>query len=161
MSYYELSVEERSGIQVGLLRGMSQRVIARMLNRSPSTISREIRRNRDAQGEYTTQRAQQTMRERRTPCRLRQKLAPGNELFELVVLLRKRFQLAQTASRSTFDRNLLPITALPQVLPFFVDRLAERVGSPLSGATLGQPVTRQACLSRATLPALSPRCAKS
>ncbi|WP_164842887.1 helix-turn-helix domain-containing protein, partial [Pseudomonas taiwanensis] len=41
MSYHELSIEERSNIQVGLLRGMSQRAIARMLNRSPSTISRE------------------------------------------------------------------------------------------------------------------------
>ncbi len=47
MSYHELSVEERSDIQVSLLRGMSQRAIARMLNRSPSTISREIRRNRE------------------------------------------------------------------------------------------------------------------
>ncbi|MDE1910227.1 MAG: helix-turn-helix domain-containing protein, partial [Pseudomonas sp.] len=31
MSYHELSVEERSDIQVSLLRGMSQRAIARML----------------------------------------------------------------------------------------------------------------------------------
>ncbi|TEE01147.1 helix-turn-helix domain-containing protein, partial [Pseudomonas aeruginosa] len=63
MSYHELSVEERSDIQVSLLRGMSQRAIARMLNRSPSTISREIRRNRDARGAYTTQHAQRAMRE--------------------------------------------------------------------------------------------------
>ncbi|WP_201486598.1 helix-turn-helix domain-containing protein, partial [Pseudomonas sp. OF001] len=92
MSYYELSIEERSNIQVGLLRGMSQRAIARMLNRSPSTICREIRRNRSAQGEYATQHAQRAMRERRMSCRPRQKLVPGNELFELVVhLLRKRF----------------------------------------------------------------------
>lgn len=58
MSYHELSVEERSDIQVSLLRGMSQRAIARMLNRSPSTISREIRRNSDARGAHTTQHAQ-------------------------------------------------------------------------------------------------------
>lgn len=54
MSYHELSVEERSDIQVGLLRSMSQRAIVRMLNRSPSTICREIRRNRSAQGLYFT-----------------------------------------------------------------------------------------------------------
>jgi len=67
MSYHELSLEERSNIQVGLLRGMSQRAIARMLNRSPSTICREIRRNRGAQGEYITQHAQRATCERRMP----------------------------------------------------------------------------------------------
>ena len=100
MSYHELSVEERSDIQVSLLRGMSQRAIARILNRSPSTISREIRRNRDACGAYATQHAQQAMRERRLPCRPRQKLVPGNELFELVAyLLRQRFSPEQIASK--------------------------------------------------------------
>ncbi|WPP46279.1 IS30 family transposase [Pseudomonas sp. AN-1] len=100
MSYHELSIEERSNIQVGLLRGMSQRAIARMLNRSPSTICREIRRNRSAQGEYATQHAQRAMRERRMSCRPRQKLVPGNELFELVVhLLRKRFSPEQIAGK--------------------------------------------------------------
>jgi IS30 family transposase len=72
MSYHELSVEERSNIQIGLLRGMSQRAIARMLNRSPSTICREIHRNRSAEGEYITQHAQRAMRERCIPCRPRQ-----------------------------------------------------------------------------------------
>ena len=100
MSYHELSVEERSDIQVSLLRGMSQRAIARMLNRSPSTISREIRRNRDARGAYTTQHAQRAMRERRLPCRPRQKLVPGNEMFELVAhLLRQRFSPEQIAGK--------------------------------------------------------------
>ncbi|THG67873.1 IS30 family transposase, partial [Pseudomonas sp. A-1] len=100
MSYHELSIEERSNIQVGLLRGMSQRAIARMLNRSPSTISREIRRNRSTQGDYITQHAQRAMRERRMSCRPRQKLVPGNELFELVVhLLRKRFSPEQIAGK--------------------------------------------------------------
>jgi IS30 family transposase len=40
-----------------------------MLNRSPSTICREIRRNRGAQGEYITQHAQRATCERRMPCR--------------------------------------------------------------------------------------------
>lgn len=54
-TYHELSVEERSDIQIGLLRGMSRRAIARILNRSPSTINRKIRRNRDSQKEYHAQ----------------------------------------------------------------------------------------------------------
>lgn len=43
--YKQLSMEERSVIFVGLQRGESMRAIARMLRRSPSTISREIGRN--------------------------------------------------------------------------------------------------------------------
>ena len=50
MSYHELSVAERATIQIGLLNRFSQRRIARLLNRSPSTISREIRRNCPAMG---------------------------------------------------------------------------------------------------------------
>jgi len=46
MSHHGLSVAERATIQIGLLNRFSQRRIARLLNRSPSTISREIRRNR-------------------------------------------------------------------------------------------------------------------
>jgi IS30 family transposase len=48
MSYHELSIEERVTIQLGLAQGFSQRRIARLINRAPSTISRELRRNREA-----------------------------------------------------------------------------------------------------------------
>lgn len=41
-----LSLEEREEIRVALSAKMSLRAIARMLNRSPSTISREVARNR-------------------------------------------------------------------------------------------------------------------
>ena len=41
-----LTLEEREEIRVGLSAKMSLRAIARMLNRSPSTISREVARNR-------------------------------------------------------------------------------------------------------------------
>ena len=40
-----LSVEERISIQAGIQAGWSVRAIARQLGRSPSTVSREIRRN--------------------------------------------------------------------------------------------------------------------
>lgn len=45
MSYVELSIEERATIQVSRAQGMSLRHMARMLERAPSTISREVRRN--------------------------------------------------------------------------------------------------------------------
>jgi IS30 family transposase len=40
MSFYELSIEERATIQVGQLHVLGMRAMARMLGRSPSTISR-------------------------------------------------------------------------------------------------------------------------
>lgn len=100
MSYHELSVVERATIQIGLLNQWSQRRIARLLNRSPSTVSREIRRNRGAHGRYVTHEAQHFMSARRQACRPRRKLEPGSELFELTAhLLRKRFSPEQIAGK--------------------------------------------------------------
>lgn len=45
MSYKQLSIEERSCIRKYYVDGLSYREIARMLGRSPSTISREFKRN--------------------------------------------------------------------------------------------------------------------
>ena len=87
MSYTELSVEERATIQVGQYQGLSQREIARMLGRSPSTISRELRRNRSLNGRYVAHVAQAHTRERRKVCRPARKLVLGNERFELVLAM--------------------------------------------------------------------------
>ncbi|MBG6124314.1 IS30 family transposase [Pseudomonas sp. BG2dil] len=65
MSYQELSIEERITIQFGQLQGLSQRAIARMLDRSPSTVSRELRRNAASTSPYSDSQAQQQMRLRR------------------------------------------------------------------------------------------------
>ncbi|RMU71518.1 hypothetical protein ALP23_200007 [Pseudomonas syringae pv. apii] len=100
MSYHELSIEERITIQFGQLQGLSQRAIAKALDRSPSTISRELRRNSPDASRYSANQAHQHMRSRRTVCRPNRKLLPGSELFELVVyLLRKRFSPQQIAGK--------------------------------------------------------------
>lgn len=78
MSYQELSIEERVTIQIGQLQGLSQRAIAKLLDRSPSTISRELRRNAAVPDRYSATQAQQQMRQRRRP---RRKLLPDSELF--------------------------------------------------------------------------------
>ena len=83
MSYSELSVEERATIQIGHAQGFSLRRIACLITRSPSTISRELRRNQDACGGYSARVAQQQMQARRQVCRQRRKLLPGSERFEL------------------------------------------------------------------------------
>ena len=91
MSYHELSVEERATIQIGRAQGLSLRRIAGLIKRSPSTISRELRRNRGACGGYSAHTAQQQMSRRRQVCRPQRKLLPGSERFELVAhMLRER-----------------------------------------------------------------------
>ena len=56
--YEQLSYEERSTIALGIQQGMSVRAMARALGRSPSTVSRECRRNAPA-SPYSCKFAQQ------------------------------------------------------------------------------------------------------
>ena len=100
MSYTELSVEERATIQIGRAQGFSLRKIACLITRSPSTISRELRRNRDARGGYSARVAQQQIQTRRQVCRPMRKLLPGSERFELVAhMLRERLSPEQIAGK--------------------------------------------------------------
>ncbi len=52
MNYTHLTLEEKSQIYTLLREGFSKRYIACRLNRSPSTISREINRNRARNGYF-------------------------------------------------------------------------------------------------------------
>ncbi len=99
MSYSELSLDERIIIQVGLLQSLSLRAIARQLNRSPSTISCELRRNSGPDGGgYTASVAQEQMKERRLACRPELKLPHDGKLFQLVAeMLRDRYSPEQIA----------------------------------------------------------------
>lgn len=126
MPYCELSVEERVTIQLGQAQDLSLRGIARLINRSPSTVSRELRRNREASGAYSASTAQQKMQVRCQHCRPTRKLLPGSERFELVThMLRERLSPEQIAgklrsinipksqrglrlSRDDLQRNLCP-----------------------------------------------------
>ena len=100
MSYSELSVEERATIQIGRAQGFSLRKIACLITRSPSTISRELRRNRDVCGGYSARMAQQQMQARRQRCRPKRKLLPSSERFQLVAhMLRERLSPEQIAGK--------------------------------------------------------------
>jgi IS30 family transposase len=59
-----LALPERIVIADLLAGGETVRAIARELGRSPSTISREIRRNRDLDGRYRPHRAEHAARAR-------------------------------------------------------------------------------------------------
>ena len=75
MSYNHLTIEERSCIYQFLNLGMSIRKIAQALKRSPSTISREIKRNsskikssRRSYTKYFPIKANDRYRDRRKDC---------------------------------------------------------------------------------------------
>jgi len=67
MQYKHLSVEEREQIQQGLWQGKSLQQIAQKLDRSPASISREIKRNLDSLGRhrYTPRSAHERALEKR------------------------------------------------------------------------------------------------
>lgn len=64
MSYTHLSQQERYAIGVYRRQSWSIRRIAEALDRSPSTISREVRRNGEKTGFYDGERAQQNAKDR-------------------------------------------------------------------------------------------------
>ena len=80
--YHHLSISERESIWESVLKGKSLRQIASELGRNVSTISREIRRNRQAHG-YRPSEAQDSYAHRRLRCRRRLILA-GGELRDIV-----------------------------------------------------------------------------
>lgn len=68
MSYTHINIEERACIKKMKSEGSSIRAIARYLGRSPSTISREINRNKDNNGVYHPVIAQKLYFERKDNC---------------------------------------------------------------------------------------------
>lgn len=68
MPYEHFTYYDRLDVQHGLRRGLSCRAIAKKMSRAPSSITREIRRNRSKNGQYDAMKAQMQ-------CRARQKRA--------------------------------------------------------------------------------------
>lgn len=85
--YDQLRAEERFVIAREVLQGTSLRTIASKLNRSPSTISREIARNRLPESMYWSDKAQATAELRRRAARQPAKLDPRGVLWPAVVTL--------------------------------------------------------------------------
>lgn len=63
--YKQLTSEQRYAIGLMLKQNCSQKIIAEMLNVHPSTICREIKRNKGKRGHYNSEYAQECTNERR------------------------------------------------------------------------------------------------
>ncbi len=103
MLYSHLSPFERCHIEVLLQWGWSIRRMARELERSPSTLSRELARNRRPLARYRAVRAQQAYRQRRGRSVRPRKLAANGPLRRYVeAKLREKWspdQIAQSLRR--------------------------------------------------------------
>ena len=84
--FQQLAAEERMALAALKLQGLSLRHIARQLGRSPSTLSREVRRNATAAG-YASAPAQKRFEQRRQAARSPAKLDPDGPLWPVVTHL--------------------------------------------------------------------------
>ncbi len=86
MSHYtHLTIEEREQSRGLLEQGASIRAIARMLGRSPSTVSREFKRNSYSTGRYAAHHAQKKYIKRKSNCG-KSPILVANQLLRKYVL---------------------------------------------------------------------------
>ena len=124
MSYTHFTLEERKYLQKLLSEGYSLRKIAAILQRSPSSISREIKRNRakykphrkpDNKYWYNHWRANNLYIRRRRE-QVRAALLPGSERWEYIVCGLRLFwspeEIAGRWSREHPDRKALSVSTI-------------------------------------------------
>ena len=104
LKYYRLTMNEREEISLGLAQGKSHRDIAALLNRDPSTIFREIRRNNRQgcrSGCYYRAAGAQGRSDYRARLRRRKRKLDNNERLKQFVFehLDKRWSPEQIAKR--------------------------------------------------------------
>ncbi|MCX5774221.1 MAG: helix-turn-helix domain-containing protein [Fusobacteria bacterium] len=83
MSYTNITTDERESIQMMLARGENSISVAGKLNRSKSTISRELIRN-SLNGIYSTLKAEKLSKERKKHCGATNKLSNNHILKESI-----------------------------------------------------------------------------
>jgi len=104
MSYTHLTREERYQTWALLDAGCSQRQIARRLGRSPSTVCREIRRNRGLRG-YRSKQAHRLAQERASCCRSHTRITP-QQWRAVERLVRHEWSPEQIAQRLRLEGEL-------------------------------------------------------
>jgi transposase, IS30 family len=104
--YSHLTLREREEIALGLETGLKQREIASTLNRSPSTISREIKRNKSyTRGvKYRATWAQFQTNERKKNSHKRSRI-PNKKLRRYIQKLLKKGYSPEIISVMAFEKN--------------------------------------------------------
>lgn len=108
--YTHFTTEEREMSRVLKAQGHSIRAIAKALNRSPSTISREFRRNSYANGTYAAHHADKLYKKRRQNCG-RKPILLNSEVREYVLeKMNLRWSPEQISGRAKLDKESFSIS---------------------------------------------------
>jgi IS30 family transposase len=109
--YHHLSTKEREKILVLYTKNESMRAIAQKTGRSVSTVSRELKRNRIREGEYSAVEAEKKYQGRREKCR-RTKLLEQEDLRCVVMplFLEKQWSPEQIANRLIHENSDLRVS---------------------------------------------------
>lgn len=103
--YTHFTTEEREKSRVLKAQGLSIRAIARELGRSPSSISREFRRNCYANGDYAAYHADRLYRKRRKNCGRKAKLLDDAIRNYVMEKMNLRWSPEQIAGRAKRDKE--------------------------------------------------------
>lgn len=111
MSHYRhFTIDERESLLVYLSQGKKNCEIARLMNRSPSTISREIRRNAESRTRYSALQAQKAYEQRRKRCVRKYKLAEPSCAEKVSELLANAWSPEQISNRLKYETNVIQIS---------------------------------------------------
>ena len=120
MSYTHFTIEERKSLQEFKKEGLSIREMSRRLDRSPSSISREFKRNSNKDATYNYWRAYSIAKGRKRTNN-RRKLHSGTEAWDYIVERLKRFwSPEQIVMRYERDYGKKPISV--KTLYNYIDR---------------------------------------
>ena len=108
--YTHLTTEEREQTMILVAQGISIRAIAAQLKRSPSTISRELKRNTKPYKAYSSDHANRAYKWRRRKCRPRYKLLNKEKAAYVEKRLRLKWSPEQIVGRAKLDGYPLDIS---------------------------------------------------
>lgn len=112
MSHYNhLTIEERESLLIMQVEGHTIRRIATTLHRSPSTISRELKRNKIFRRKYSPTKATEYYHKRRKQCR-RKKLLEDEDTKKKVqyLFLHQQWSPEQISNRLRYENNPISIS---------------------------------------------------
>ncbi len=107
--YKHLSTEERESLYKNIIEGKTIEVIAKELNRSKSTISREIRRN-GSRNTYSPSRAEKNYQQRRKLSVQKKKLIDPGLNEKVTELLKKTWPPEQISNRLRYEKSRYSIS---------------------------------------------------
>ena len=111
-SYTHFTLTERNCLQQFLSEGKSYREIAKILGRSPSTISREVKRNfSHKKKRYNSWRATCLYIIRRRNCVRKYKLQSNSDLYNYIVECLKKYWSPETIAHKCKTQNLCICTS--------------------------------------------------